>query len=117
METNVKFQLAHVGIHQQNAQEAQEVCEHLCELFGFSSKSGSSSYFAGDDIEIMKSQFLNVKGHIAIGTNDIIAARALLERKGIRFLEETAKFDAENRLKAIYLEAEIGGFAFHLLQL
>ncbi len=116
METTLSFQLAHIGIHQSSSQEAQAVGEKLCDLFGFSLKVGSSSFFAGEGIEIMKSRYLGAKGHIAIGTNNINEAICLLERKGVSFLKDTAKYDADNRLKAIYIAGEIGGFAVHLLQ-
>ena len=117
MEEQITFHLAHIGINQETPEAAQDVVEELCALFGFGCKSGSSSFFAGDGIEIMKSHYLGEKGHIAIGTNKIIEAMELLEKKGVRFLKETAKYDKDHQLKAIYLDGDIGGFAFHLLQL
>jgi 2-dehydro-3-deoxyphosphogluconate aldolase/(4S)-4-hydroxy-2-oxoglutarate aldolase len=39
-----------------------------------------------------------------------------LTNKGYLFDDETAKYDADGKLKAIYLKHEIGGFAVHLVQ-
>lgn len=117
MEEQITFHLAHIGMNQDTPELAQNTAEKLCSMFGFGCKSGSSSFFADDGIEIMKSHYLGAKGHIAIGTNSIIEAMELLEKKGVQFLAETAKYDKDNQLKAIYLADEIGGFAFHLLQL
>ena len=79
-------------------------------------KEGKSSVFAGTGIEVMKTPYLGTNGHIAVGTNDMERAVYHLERRGISFDEATAKRDEKGKLKAIYLEDEIGGFAVHLVQ-
>ena len=76
---------------------------------------GNSSNFAGAGIEVMNTQFLGEKGHIAILTNSVPLAMSDLEGKGFRFKTETAKYK-NGRLTAIYLEESIGGFAVHLVQ-
>ena len=54
-------------------------------------------------------------GHIAIGTNSVPRAKWHLEQRGFKFIEESAVIK-NGKLIAIYLEDEIGGFAFHLVQ-
>ncbi|HOR42830.1 MAG TPA: keto-hydroxyglutarate-aldolase/keto-deoxy-phosphogluconate aldolase, partial [Atribacterota bacterium] len=65
--------------------------------------------------EIMKKKYLGEHGHIAIATNNINRAIAYLNRKGIATLPETAK-ESGGKLKAIYLDLNISGFAIHLMQ-
>ena len=64
----------------------------------------------------MKSNGLGAKGHIAVRTNYLNRAIAYLERQGVRFNADSAKFNAKGKMVAIYLEQEIGGFAVHLVQ-
>lgn len=113
---DITFELAHVGINTENAEEADKVAQAYCDLFGFAKKVGNSSVFAGKGFEVMKSMGKGKCGHVAIKTNDIVAAKAYLESKGYKFDEASAKMKADGSLNAIYLEDEVGGFAIHLLQ-
>ena len=63
----------------------------------------------------MKKQYLGKYGHIAITTNHIHRAITYLKMKNISILPETAK-EKEGKLKAVYLDQEVSGFAIHLLQ-
>lgn len=110
------FELAHVGINAENGEEASKIANGFDALFNTSVKGGNSSIFAGTGIEVMKEPYLGAKGHIAYKTNYIDRAVAYLKAKGYKFNEESAKYDAKGKLKAIYLEEEIGGFAIHLVQ-
>ena len=110
-----EYSLAHIGINAANEEEARKAAELFCTIFGFELKSGNSSIFAGAGIEVMKEPYLGAKGHIAIGTPDVAAAKAELESRGFAFLEDSAKFKADGKLNAIYLKDEIGGFAVHLV--
>lgn len=110
------FELAHVGINAENDKQAEEIATGFDNLFNTSVKVGSSSIFAGTGIEVMKTPYLGAKGHIAYKTNYIERAVAYLKAKGFSFNEESAKYDAKGKLKAIYLEKEVGGFAVHLVQ-
>jgi 2-dehydro-3-deoxyphosphogluconate aldolase/(4S)-4-hydroxy-2-oxoglutarate aldolase len=76
---------------------------------------GNSSIFAGTAIEAMKTPYLGAKGHIAIGTTDMEAAVEYLTTKGVKFNQDSAKYK-DDKLTAIYLEQEIGGFAVHLVK-
>lgn len=110
-----EYSLAHIGINAANEEEARKAAELFCTVFGFQLKPGNSSIFAGSGIEVMKAPYLGKNGHIAIGTPDVAAAKAELEARGYKFLEDTAKHKPDGRLNAIYLADEIGGFAVHLV--
>lgn len=109
------FEFAHLGINEENKDRALGSANLLSEIFYFPVKEGSSSIFAGSSFEVIKSRYLGECGHIAIATNDIRRAIAYLKRKGISVLPETAK-EKDGKLKSIYLDQEISGFALHLLQ-
>lgn len=109
------FELAHVGINAQNADQSLRVCQMLSEAFGFAVKPGNSSNFAGTVVEVMKEPYLGACGHIAVRTNSIPRAAAELSRKGFALDMDTAKYKGD-QLAAVYLKQEFGGFAIHLLQ-
>ncbi len=110
------FEVMHVGINAADAEDAGQIAGKFMEVFCMPKKEGARSLFAGTGIEVMKSPYLGRNGHIAVGTNDVARAIYHLGRKGVAFDAETAKKDAKGRVKAIYLQGEIGGFAIHLAQ-
>ena len=109
------FEVAHIGVNCEDAAAASAVCEKLNEAFGLPVKEGNSSIFASNGIEVMKSMFKGKNGHIAVRTNSVALAVAELEKNGFVCDMETAKYKGE-RMTAVYLKDEIGGFAVHLLQ-
>ena len=109
------FEVAHVGINCQDADASMAVCQQLNQAFGFEIKSGNSSNFSTSAIEVMKSMYLGASGHIAVRTNSMTVAVAELEKRGFSVDPETAKYKGE-RMIAVYLKDEFGGFAVHLLQ-
>lgn len=109
------FELKHVGINCENEEEADKTTDLFDGVFGFEKKPGNSSIFAGTYIEAMKTPYLGVKGHIAIGTNHIMRSISYLEALGIEVDMETASYK-EGVLRAVYLKEEVSGFALHLLQ-
>lgn len=109
------FELRHIGINCENEGEADAVAQAFDDIFGFRKKVGNSSVFAGTAVEAMKTPYLGAKGHIAIGTTDVAGAVEYLESKGVKFNQDSAKYKDE-KLTAIYIEQEIGGFAVHLVQ-
>ena len=115
VQTMLGFELAHIGINCENEAEAEKTADGFDALFGFTKKVGNSSVFAGTAVECMKNGGRGVKGHIAVATNSVLRAKNYLEMLGYKFVEETAKFKGD-KLTAIYLENEIGGFAVHLVQ-
>lgn len=109
------FEVAHIGINCSDSDSSMAVCSELETTFGFPIKTGNSSNFSTNTIEVMKSNYLGTNGHIAIRTNNIEMAIAELKKKGYSVLEDTAKYKG-GKMIAIYLEKEVGGFAIHLLQ-
>lgn len=113
--TMLGFELKHVGINCQDEQEAETTASAFDKMFGFTKKTGNSSVFAGTVVEAMKSPYLGEHGHIAIGTNSVARAMHYLESLGYTFQMDSAKYKGD-RINAIYLNGEIGGFAVHLVQ-
>ena len=109
------FELAHVGVNCESAEESLAVCEELEKAFDFEVKTGNSSNFASTGVEVMKSMYLGKNGHLAVRTNKIESAIAELEKRGFAVDMDTAKYKGD-RMIAVYLKNEIGGFAIHLLQ-
>ncbi|MGB2579484.1 2-dehydro-3-deoxyphosphogluconate aldolase/(4S)-4-hydroxy-2-oxoglutarate aldolase [Elusimicrobium simillimum] len=110
------FELQHIGINMPDIESARGVAAQYEKLFGFVSKEGNGSFFAGTGFEVMKKQFLGKCGHIAIKTNYIERAMYYLKQHGVEFNMETANYDAAGNLMTIYFKEEIGNFALHLFQ-
>ena len=110
------FKLVHVGINCESSDEAQMGAKLICSMFGLDCKVGNSSTFAGTEFEFMHSKYLGTHGHIAIATNFPDRAKAYLERMGIEFNEETAKYDAKGNLTVCYIKGEVCGFAIHIVK-
>ena len=110
------FEVRHIGINESSEESAVNTAKAFSDMFGFASKIGNSSVFAGSGIEIMKSPYLGTHGHIAVGTNFIEREVYHLERQGVEFDSSTEKRDAKGNLKAVYIKGEFGGFAVHLVQ-
>jgi len=109
------FELAHLGINEEDEDKALHSANLLSHLFYLPIKEGTSSIFAGSGFEVLKNRYLGKHGHIAMATNDIHRAITYLKMKNISILPETAK-EKDGKLKAIYLDQEVSGFAIHLLQ-
>lgn len=110
------FEVRHVGINAADPQEADQIASAFDSTFGFRKKTGNSSVFAGTGVEVMKSPYLGLHGHIAVQTDSIDRAVWHLERRGVEFDHSTAKYNAAGKMAAIYLKQEFGGFAVHLVQ-
>ena len=110
------FELLHLGINQSPPEEGTATAKLLAELFGFPLRETEAAWFASEQLEVMKKPFRGTLGHFAIATNDAAGARKWLESKGIAFDESSAAYDENGKLKLIYSNNEIGGFAFHLTQ-
>jgi len=113
--TMLGFSFSHLGINQESKEKALQATNLLSDLFHLPLKEGTSSFFAGEAFEIMKNRGLGKYGHIALATNDIHRAIVYLKMQGISVLPETAK-EKDGKLKAIYIDQEVSGFAIHLLQ-
>jgi 2-dehydro-3-deoxyphosphogluconate aldolase/(4S)-4-hydroxy-2-oxoglutarate aldolase len=108
------FSVAHIGINAENEEAAKKAVK-IFSIFSFLPRETLMSIFSSDSIEVMKAKGRGTNGHIAIGTISTERAKAHLERQGIAFDEGSAAFDDKGKLKLIYLQDEIAGFAVHLL--
>lgn len=113
--TMLGFELKHIGINCDNEHEADNIASSFENIFGFNKKTGNSSIFAGSYIEAMKNPYLGTNGHIAIQTNSIPRALNYIESLGFKADMSTAKYN-NDKLSAVYIKAEFGGFAVHLVQ-
>jgi len=108
------FTLKHVGINAECENCAKNIAD-MFNIFGFATKVGNSSVFAGKEIEVMKNGGRGKNGHIAIGTNNVERAEAYLKSKGYTFIEDSRVKDDKGFTKALYFDADFGGFAVHLV--
>ena len=115
VKTMLGFELRHIGINCENAEESLATAKCLAELMGMPVKEGNSSNFVGTAVELMKKPGRGAKGHIAIGTNSVKRAKWHLEQRGYVFDESSAAMK-NGKLNAIYLKDEVAGFAIHLVQ-
>lgn len=108
------LELKHLGINIASADESIKQASLMSSLTGLPVIEGNSSNFVGTEYEFMKKQGLGANGHIALGVNSLPRAKWHLEQQGFTFKEAVPGSDG--KVKAIYLNEEIGGFAIHLLQ-
>lgn len=117
VQTMLGFEMAHLGINAENGEEAAEMADRFAFILGMDVRNGNSSVFAGTSIEVMKQPYHGKCGHIAIRTNYIERAVHYLSTVlGVKFREDSVTKDGAGKMKSIYLEEEIGGFAMHLIQ-
>ncbi len=110
------FELGHIGINNENDQEAMALANLFNKAFGFDVNEGNSSIFCGNrGFELMKSKGRGIKGHIAIKTNTVDRAVAHLKMRGFEFEEESRSMK-NGKTAAIYLKGDFAGFAVHLVQ-
>ncbi len=110
------FEIVHVGINSENLEEATNTANTLCKLFLLTPDVRSKATFAGTKFEVMHTPFRGKMGHIAIGCNFPDRAKVYLESLGVKFDESTATYDDKGNLKFVYMQDDIGGFAFHLIK-
>ena len=108
------FSLLHLGINCMDAEQSMALAQKMAFLFGFVVRERPNSNFAGLGFELMKQPDRGEKGHIALGTHDAARASVFLERKGIRSLSGTERYNDDGTLRRIYLDLDIAGFAVHL---
>ena len=108
------YETAHIGINSENEASSLFICKMLENTFGFETKTGNSPNFSSSSIEVMKSPYPGCNGHIAVRTNNMNCAVADLASRGFAIDPDTIKKKGD-RITAVYLKDEIGGFAVHLL--
>ncbi len=109
------MQLRHIGMNMADASKTPEVADRLSAIFGLPQRDTPGSIFVGNEFEVLKRVYLGTHGHIAISTPFIDRAVAYLERRGVKMNEKTRDL-RDGKLHAVYFDEEVGGFAFHLLQ-
>lgn len=117
VKTLLGLELMHVGVNEENAENACRDAEKLALLLGWDlNRDSAASVFAGRGFELMKAPGRGRQGHIAIGTIHVDRARWHMEKRGFAFDETTAEYTGDGALRFIYLRDEIGGFAIHLVK-
>ena len=110
------FELSHIGINAQDGAEAERIADSFASLFGFVKRSGMGSVYAGTAVEAVHGTRRGRNGHIAVGTVDMGRAVFHLTRQGVALDLDAAKRDENGRIRVVYLQEEIGGFAVHLVR-
>lgn len=117
VQTMLSLKLAHIGVNETDEPSAVATANAFDKLLMLDAgNNGSGSVFSGKLIEIMKGSGRGKHGHIGFSTPCLDRAVRYFNAMGIRFDETSAKCDANGKLKAIYFEKEIAGFAIHLLK-
>ena len=117
MKEPITYRIKHVGINAGNNKGAQEILQQLTHYVGLErGRESEEKVFAGELIELMKSSNVGKNGHIGLQTKDVELAMQDLTAKGITFREDTIRRDERGRIVFAYLEQEMGGFAFHLME-
>lgn len=111
------FRILHIGIKMNFNKEDSNIAKIFGDLIKFEDKDKTNSVFQGSHTEVMKNQFLEEKGHIVIGTNNINRAISYLKNVGYKFKEDNKYYDDKGNLISIYLKEQIAGFSIYLLQI
>lgn len=115
VKTMLGMKIEHVGVNA-TPSTVSDISSSFAQLLGDETFVGVTSSFAGTSIEVMKEHGRGLHGHICYTVNNVDRAVNYYESIGVRFIEETKKYDDKGHLKFCYFESEIGGFAIHLKQ-
>lgn len=112
------LRIAHVGINTDSPEEASATADALCALLGIArgEEPFPKSSFAGTLVEVMNNGGRGEHGHIGLHVNDIDAAVAWYEARGVEFDESSRALcpDGSGRTYLIYFKEQVAGFAIHL---
>lgn len=114
--SEIRYELAHVGINGLNPEESLAIATQFAAIFNLPVKEGNSSNFAGSAVEVMRTPYRGRLGHIGMSTPDCEAAVKDLESRGYEVDMTTAKYKPDGTLNAVYLKDEVGGFAVHIVR-
>jgi len=109
------FELIHFGINTNSIDDAKTAALSF-ESFGMNANVGSSSTLMDTTIELMHSQFRGTHGHIGYKCFNVERSLKYLSLHGFTPEEDTIKLDGKGRIKVVYLNEEIEGFAIHLVR-
>lgn len=108
--------LTHVGINHSCEEEALNTAKELEHAFHMPYNVGNSSIFSGvKEFELMKKGGRGIHGHISIGVTDIDRGIRFLQARGVA-VNMDSMVTKNGKKIAVYLQKEIGGFAFHLMK-
>lgn len=110
------FSIVHVGMDHDDAETAAKEARKMSALLGLPIERESEKGMFCGPFELQKRHVRGTHGHIALGTLNVERAKWHLEQRGFTFDESTATYTPDGRMKFIYMNEEIAGFAFHLLQ-
>ena len=117
VKTMLGLEFAHIGINNENAEEAARGAKLFELMFGMPLRETSKSIFAGDAFEFMCGKGAGKCGHIGIKTNFVDRAMAYFKRMGFEFDESSVTYDQKTgKPKFAYFKDEICGFAVHIVQ-
>lgn len=116
VDISLGFELAHVGVNNQTADEAKNGADTLGSVFRLPVKVGNSSIFTGTAVEFMKSIYYGTKGHIGFKTNSMQRALDYFKNNEIEVIEDSIRYDDKGKLVSAYLKQEICGFAVHIVR-
>ena len=112
------LRLAHVGVNTGSPEEAAATADAFCSLLGIErgDEPFPVSSLAGSLVEVMNNGGRGAKGHIGLHVDDIDAAQAWYEARGVEFNEASRTLcpDGSGRTYLIYFKEEVAGFAIHL---
>lgn len=116
VKTMLAYELIHIGMNSNDAQEAEKNARLLCHLFDFTFYKKPKSYFAGKGFEVLNGCGKGKLGHIGIYTPDPQRALYHLQKKGIQAIEDSITRNKKtNLINFAYLDIEIAGFGIHLI--
>lgn len=116
VDISLGFELAHIGINCDGEQNAINIAETISNLFRMSPRYMNSAVFAGTAVEAVKSKGWGERGHIGFFTNSIPRAMAYFRALDIAINEDSFKYNKNGEISCFYLNDDIGGFAFHLVE-
>lgn len=109
------FEFIHFGINTNSIDDAKKAALGFAS-FGMDARIGNSSTFMDTTIELMHSQFRGTHGHIGYRCFNVERSLKYLSSYGFTPAKDTIKLDSKGRIKVVYLNEEIEGFAIHLVR-
>lgn len=111
------LEVAHIGINHESNEQAKKTADMLALVVGKGvERESEKGMFVSSYFEVLKSMGPGKCGHIAVSTNNVERAIYHLSKRGVKFNEASATFNADGSRKFIYLKEEYGGFGIHLIQ-